>query len=285
MAEFFNALVQHGFLQQALVAGLLASIGCGLIGPFVVVKRITFLAGGIAHSVLAGMGAALFYGYDPLSGALAAAVVAALLIGWVRLRWRTGEDTAIGALWAIGMAVGILFVSQTPGYATDLMSFLFGNILLVPTRELGFMAMLDLVLLVTVALFYRHFVAIAFDDEFARLRGVPVDFFYLLLLVLVAVTVVLMIQVVGLILVIALLTLPAAVAGQWTRTLAGMMIGATLIGALLTSGGLALSYAPDLPTGPTIILLAGALYLVSAMTASVRAKRRARRALRATTTP
>jgi zinc transport system permease protein len=281
MAEFFTALAEHGFLQQALIAGLLASIGCGLIGPFVVVKRITFLAGGIAHSVLAGMGAALYYGYDPLAGALLAAVVAALLIGWVRIGWRTGEDTAIGALWAIGMAVGILFISQTPGYATDLMSFLFGNILLVPVRELWFMAALDLVLLVTVALFYRQFLAVAFDDEFARLRGVPVELFYLLLLVLVAVTVVLMIQVVGLILVIALLTLPAAVAGQWTRTLAAMMGVATLIGLLLTSGGLALSYAPDLPTGPTIILLAGALYLISAVTAGFVVKRRAQRAVRA----
>jgi zinc transport system permease protein len=279
MTEFLAALSEHGFLQQALVAGLLASLGCGLIGPFVVVKRVTFLAGGIAHSVLAGMGAALFYGYDPLIGALAAAVIAALLIGWVRLGWRTGEDTAIGALWAIGMAVGILFISQTPGYATDLMSFLFGNILLVPNRELWFMAALDLVLLVTVGLFYRQFVAVAFDEEFARLRGVPVNLFYLLLLVLVAVTVVLMIQVVGLILVIALLTLPAAVAGQWTRTLAGMVIGATLIGVLLTSGGLALSFGPDLPTGPVIILLAGALYLVSAVSAGLLSKRRARRAV------
>ncbi|MBK1704440.1 metal ABC transporter permease [Halochromatium glycolicum] len=280
MAEFLNALSTHAFLQQALIAGLLASIGCGLVGPFVVVKRITFLAGGIAHSVLAGMGAALYYGYDPLTGALAAAVLAALLIGWVRLSWRTGEDTAIGALWAIGMAIGILFVSKTPGYATDLMSFLFGNILLVPARELWFMATLDLVLLLSVALFYRQFVAITFDDEFARLRGVPVELFYLLLLVLVAVTVVLMIQVVGLILVIALLTLPAAVAGQWTRTLAAMMGMAMGIGVLLTSGGLALSYAPDLPTGPTIILLAGALYLISAVSAGFLAKRRARRAVR-----
>lgn len=276
MLEFFNALGQHAFLQQAVVAGLLASLGCGLIGPLVVVKRITFLAGGIAHSVLAGMGAALYYGQDPLLGALAAAVIAALLIGWVRLSSSTGEDTAIGALWAIGMAVGILFVSQTPGYATDLMSFLFGNILLVPPRDLWFMVMLDLVLLATVALFYRQFVAVVFDEEFARLRGVPVRFFYLLLLVLVAVTVVLMIQVVGLILVIALLTLPAAVAGQWTRTLAGMMLGAALLGGVLTSTGLALSYAPDLPTGPTIILLAGATYLLSALSAALLNRRRAR---------
>ncbi|KAA6187325.1 metal ABC transporter permease [Thiohalocapsa marina] len=278
MPEFFSALASQGFLQQALLAGLLASLGCGLVGPFVVVKRIAFLAGGIAHSVLGGMGAAVYFGIDPLLGALVAAILAALLIGGVRLAWRTGEDTLIGALWAIGMAVGILFISRTPGYATDLMSFLFGNILLVPVRELWFMAGLDLLLLLTVVAFYRQFVAVAFDEEFARLRGVPVAFFYLLLLVLVAVTVVLMIQVVGLILVIALLTLPAAVAGQWTQSIAGMMLTATLLGAALTSSGLALSYAPDLPAGPTIILLAGALYVVSALIAGARARYRARRA-------
>jgi len=278
MAEFAAALAQQGFLQQALLAGLLASIGCGLIGPFVVVKRIAFLAGGIAHSVLSGMGAAVYFGFDPLLGALLAAVSAALLIGTVRLTWRTGEDTMIGALWAIGMAVGILFISRTPGYTDDLMSFLFGNILLVPARELWFMAVLDLVLLLVVGLGYRQFVAVAFDEEFARLRGVPVALFYLLLLVLVAVTVVLMIQVVGLILVIALLTLPAAVAGQWTHSLAGMMLGATLLGVVLTGSGLALSYGPDLPAGPTIILLAGAVYVLSAAAARVRARRQARRA-------
>ncbi len=275
MAEFFTALGAQAFLRQALLAGLLASLGCGLIGPFVVVKRIAFLAGGIAHSVLGGMGAALYFGFDPLLGALIAAVVSALLIGWVRLTWRTREDTAIGALWAIGMAVGILFISRTPGYTTDLMSFLFGNILLVPTRELWFMAALDLLLLVVVGLGYRHFIAVTFDEEFARLRGLPVAALYLLLLVLVALTVVLLIQVVGLILVIALLTLPAAAAGQWTHSITAMMVAATLLGAGLTSAGLALSYTPDLPPGPTIILLAGALYLASALVAGALRRRRA----------
>lgn len=263
MADFASALMQHGFLQQALLAGLLASLGCGLVGPFVVVKRITFLAGGIAHSVLAGMGAAVYFSLDPLLGALVAAVVAALLIGWVRLYANAHEDTSIGALWAIGMAVGILFIARTPGYASDLMSFLFGNMLLVPTRELVFMALLDGVLLISLTLFYRQFVAVAFDEEFARLRGVPVTLVYLALLVLVAITVVLMIQVVGLILVIALLTLPAATARLWTSSLATMMIIATLLGMIMTSGGLALSYAPDLPPGPTIILLAGAAYFLA----------------------
>ncbi|MFB1485786.1 MULTISPECIES: metal ABC transporter permease [unclassified Thiocapsa] len=277
MQDFIQALGQHAFLQTALLAGLLASLGCGVIGTFVVVKRIAFMAGGIAHSVLGGMGAALYFGFDPLLGALAAAVLSALLIGGVRLAWNAQEDTLIGALWAIGMAIGILFIAKTPGYTTDLMSFLFGNILLVPRRELWFMAGLDLVLLITVMLFYRQLLAVTFDEEFARLRGVPVAFFYLLLLCLVAVTVVLLIQVVGLILVIALLTLPAAIAGHYVHSLGGMMLIATLLGGVFTSAGLALSYGPDLPAGPTMILLAGSVYVVSAVLSRFLARHRVRR--------
>ncbi len=277
MFEFFEALGQHAFLQTALIAGLLASVGCGVVGVFVVVKRIAFLAGGIAHSVLGGMGAALYYGFDPLAGALLAAILSAILIGWVHLGWKAREDTLIGALWSIGMAVGILFIARTPGYTTDLMSYLFGNILLVPQQELWFMLGMDALLLLIVALFYRQFLAVSFDEEFARLRGVPVTFFYLLLLCLVAVTVVLLIQVVGLILVIALLTLPAAIAGHYVHSLGRMMLLATLMGSLFTSGGLALSYSPDLPAGPTIILLAGFVYLMSVLLSRYMARRRAQR--------
>jgi zinc transport system permease protein len=280
MQDFIQALGQHAFLQTALLAGLLASLGCGVVGTFVVVKRIAFMAGGIAHSVLGGMGAALYFGFDPLLGALAAAVLSALLIGLVRLAWNAQEDTLIGALWAIGMAIGILFIAKTPGYTTDLMSFLFGNILLVPRREVWFMAGLDLVLVVTVMLFYRQLLAVTFDEEFARLRGVPVAFFYLLLLCLVAVTVVLLIQVVGLILVIALLTLPAAIAGHYVHSLGGMMLIATLLGGVFTSAGLALSYGPDLPAGPTMILVAGSVYVVSAVLSRFLVRRRARRRAR-----
>ncbi|MGQ9660514.1 MAG: metal ABC transporter permease [Thermochromatium sp.] len=277
MAEFIAALATYGFLQGALIAGLLASVGCGVIGPFVVVKRIAFMAGGIAHSVLGGMGAALYVGADPFLGALLAAIVSALLIGAVRLSWNTQEDTLISALWAIGMAIGVLFLAKTPGYATDLMSLLFGNILLVPRRDLWWMAALDLILVITVALFYRQFLAIAFDEEFARLRGVPVAFFYLLLLCLVAVTVVLLIQVVGLILVIALLTLPAAIAGHYVHSLRAMILIAIGLGALFTTLGLALSFRWDLPAGPTMILLAGAVYVLSALVNRQLYRRRARR--------
>lgn len=279
MSDFFIALAEQSFLQSALMAGLLASIGCGVMGTYVVVKRIAFIAGGIAHSVLGGMGAAAYFGFDPLTGALVAAIVAALLIGWVRLQWQAQEDTLIGALWAIGMAVGILFISKTPGYQTDLMSYLFGNILLVPVESLWFMAALDAVLLILVGAYHRQFLAVVFDEEFARLRGIPVGFFYLLLLVLVAITVVLLIQVVGLILVLALLTLPAAVAGHYVHSLGLMMLLATVLGSVISFFGLALSYGPDLPAGPTIILLAGAIYVISALSIRAAARYRARLAV------
>jgi len=260
MTEFLEALLRHEFLRNALAAGFLAGFGCGLVGPFVVVRRLGFLAGGVAHAVLAGMGAAYFFGKDPLVGALAAAVAAALLIGWVHLRFGEREDTLIGAIWAIGMATGILFISRTPGYSADLMSYLFGNILMIPEEGLFLMLALDALILLVIVLLYRPLVLVCFDAEFARLRGLNVEFFHLLLLTMVAVTVVLLIQVVGLILVIALLTLPAASAARFGASLRRMILLAILFGMACTTGGLVLSYRLDLPAGAVTILLAGALY-------------------------
>jgi zinc transport system permease protein len=270
VTEFLFALASHGFLQAALLAGVLASIGCGVMGTYVVVKRIGFLAGGISHSVLGGMGAALFFNQDPMHGALAAAVGSALVIGWITLRFQEHEDTLISAFWAVGMAAGILFIAKTPGYGVDLMSYLFGNILLVAPQDLWLMVGLDVVLVATVAFYYRPLLAVTFDEEFARLRGVPVTLFHLLLLCLVAVTVVLLIRVVGLILVIALLTLPAAVAAQYAATLGRIMVVATLLGAAFAIAGLAFAYDADLPAGATIILVAGATYLASTLWQGVR---------------
>ncbi len=265
MIEFLQALSQYRFLQVALIAALLASVGCGVMGPYVVVKHITFIAGGIAHSVLGGMGLALYFGADPLAGALLAAILAAVLIGWVRLNWHTAEDTLIGALWAIGMAIGILFISRIPGYQADLVSYLFGNILLVPEKELWFMGGLDAVLVLVVALWHRQILAVVFDEEQARLRGLPVTFLYLLLLVLIALTVVLLIHVVGLIMVLALLTLPAAIAGQYVHSLTRMMLIASLLSMFLSTLGLAMSYAPNLPPGPSIVLLTALAYVISSL--------------------
>lgn len=274
--EFLQSLTQHAFLQHALVAGLLASVGCGVMGSYVVVKRIGFLAGGIAHAVLGGMGAAFFLGAEPMYGALIAALTVALLIGWVTLSWRQQEDTLIGAMWAVGMAAGILFISQTPGYQVDLMTYLFGNILLVTAQDLWLMMALDVLLLLMVMLYYRQFLVVAFDEEFARLRGVPVALFYMLLLCLVALSVVLLIRIVGLILVIALLTLPAAIALQYVHTVARMMIVATGLGALFCVTGLAVSYRPDLPAGATIILVAGITYFFSTLLSGLRQRYRSR---------
>lgn len=271
MSEFLSAVAAYPFLQHALLAGLLASLACGVMGAYVVSRRISYLAGGIAHSVLAGLGAAHYLkvtlGWkwlDPLYGALAAAVAAAGLLGWVSLRAREREDTIIGAIWAVGMAVGVLFMAATPGYGADLMAYLFGNILLVTPTDLWVMAGLDLVVAGVGLGLYRQLVAVCFDEEFARLRGLATEAYFLLLLMLTALTVVVLAQVVGIILVIALLTLPAAMAGHWARRLWQIMAGAVAISAAATTGGLALAYGPDWPAGAVIIVLTGAAYLALA---------------------
>lgn len=268
MAEFLTDLQQQTFLQYALLTGILASIACGIIGSYVVTRRITYIAGGIAHSVLAGMGAARYcesvYRWEwlhPLYGAVVAALIAAIIIGLVSLRARQREDTVISALWAIGMAVGILFILRTPGYNEDLMSYLFGNILMVSSDDLWLIAGLDALVVIAGLLFYNQLLAVCFDEEFARLRGIRVEFYYLLLLCLTALTVVLLVTVVGIVMVIALLTLPAAVAGQFSRRLWQMMALSALFTILFTTAGLAFSYGPNLPAGATTIVLAGGVYL------------------------
>ncbi|MGH8120273.1 MAG: metal ABC transporter permease, partial [Gammaproteobacteria bacterium] len=232
---------------------------------YVVVKRIGFLAGGIAHSVLAGMGIAIFLQASPITGAVIAALLSGVLIGWINLHLRQHEDILIAAFWSMGMAIGILFISRVPGYNVDLMSYLFGNILLVSKLDLYLMLMLDVVIVGLVFLFYRQFLAATFDEEFSRLRGLNVEFFYILLLCAVALTVVLLIQVVGLILVLALLILPAATAAQFAGSILRMMLLAVLFSTLITGAGLLLSYAPDLPSGSTIIVLAGSVYIITLM--------------------
>ncbi|NQT89451.1 metal ABC transporter permease, partial [bacterium] len=258
MLEFLTDLPRHAFLQQALLAGALASVACGVVGSYVVARRITYIAGGIAHCVLAGMGAARYlaivHGWTwlhPLHGATVAALLAALTIGIVSLRAKEREDTVISALWAVGMAVGVLFIARTPGYSEDLMSYLFGNILLVGKSDLWLILTLDVAVVAVSLLFYNKFLAVCYDEEFARLRGVRVEAYYLLLLCLAALTVVVLVTVVGIVMVIALLTLPVAVAGHFVRRLWHLMLLSSLLSLLFTTAGLAVSYGPDLPAGAT----------------------------------
>ncbi len=261
--DFFSALSEFQFLQYALIAGCLASLGCGFLGVYVVVKRLSFLAGGIAHAVLGGMGAALFYGFSPFYGALISAIIAALLIGWISLYKKENEDTLISAVWATGMAIGLLFIAAKEGYSIDLNAYLFGDILVIGKQDLILIALLDVFLIGSIIMFYRPFLAMSFDEEFSRIRGLPTTFLYLFLLVLIAISVVLLIRVVGLILVIVLLTLPAAIAGQYSHVMYKMMIIASFLGVLFCSTGIMLSYQPDLPSGAVIVLITGSAYLFS----------------------
>lgn len=271
MGDFFADLANYRFLQYALLASVLVSVASGVVGAYVVVRRITYIAGSIAHCVLGGLGAAKYlqivHGwqwFSPMYGAAATAVLAAIIIGLVTIKAKQREDTVIGALWAIGMAAGVLFIARTPGYQEDVMSYLFGDILLVERHDLWLIAGLDAAVVLLGILFYNKFLAVCFDEEFARLRGVRVEFYYLLLLCLTALTVVLMMKVVGIVMVIALLTLPAAVAGYFARTLWQMMILGILLSMAFTTSGLVLSYRPNLPAGATIIVLAGLAYLLTA---------------------
>ncbi|MEW6347739.1 MAG: metal ABC transporter permease [Thermodesulfobacteriota bacterium] len=283
MPEFLIDLSRYAFLQHALATGILASVACGVVGTFVVVRRITYIAGGIAHAVLGGMGIAFYLQkvhslpmLHPLYGAVAAAILSALVIGLVSLRAKQREDTVIGALWSVGMAVGIVFISRTPGYNTDLMSYLFGNILLVSRGDLWLIGILDVVVVGTALAFYHKFLAVCFDGEFAALRGLHVEFYYLLLLCMTALTVVVLVTVVGIVMVIALLTLPAAIASFFSKTLGRMMVISALLCMVMTSLGLFLSYGPNYPAGSTTILIAGGSYLVVLVGKNLLDRRRAR---------
>ncbi len=284
MAQFFNALINPHmpFMRYALIAGILSSAAFGIVGTYVIVRRISYIAGAIAHSVLGGIGVGLYLQnkvgivwFSPMLGAVIAALLSAVIIGCVSLYGRQREDTVIGAIWAIGMATGLLFLSKTPGYA-DPMSYLFGNILLISRSDLFLVAGLDFAVIVLGVLFYNKFLAVCFDSEFARLRGIRVGFYYLLLLGLTAITVVLMVRIVGIVLVIALLTLPAAIAGMFSRYLWQMMLFSTLFCMVFTTAGLGFSYIYDLPTGSNIILIAGAVYMISVALGSLLKHRKTR---------
>ncbi|MBD3166945.1 metal ABC transporter permease [bacterium] len=262
MTDLFRLFLTHPFIRHALAAAALSSIACGITGTFVVARRQSYLAGGIAHTVLGGLGAAVFLGLPPLLGALGAALAAGLLIGWISLRFSQHEDTIISALWSLGMATGVILLSLTPGYSRDLMSYLFGNILMVTTDGLVVLALLDMVIVAITALLLNQLTLVAFDYEQAAVRGLRADALNLLIICMTAVTVVVLMQSVGLILVIALLTLPAAAARRLTRSIGSMMLMAGILSLCVAIAGLGVSFALNLPAGASIILVTGIGYLL-----------------------
>jgi zinc transport system permease protein len=257
----FDAL-QYEFMRNALAAGLLASVICGIMGTLVVVNRIVFLSGGIAHAAYGGIGLSFFMGWPYLVGTLGFSFGAAMVMAAVSLKAKHRADTIIGVIWAVGMACGIILLDLTPGYNVDLMSYLFGSILTVPVADLWGMLIVGALISGFVFYFYKDLLAISYDEEFARIRGVPIRALYFVLIGLLTVTIVKVIRVVGLILVIALLTIPPFMVEKYAKSLFQMMLGASLLGAVFTICGLWLSYAFDLTSGASIILVAGIAFFL-----------------------
>jgi len=257
--------LQLEFVRNALMAGVLVSVVCGVIGTLVVVNRIVFLAGGIAHAAYGGIGLAFFMGWPYAVGTTGVSILSAGVMAAVTLKARHRVDAMVGVIWAVGMAIGVILLDLTPGYNVDLMSYLFGSILAVPVSDLWQMAAIGIAVIAIVTYYYNDFLAMSYDDEFARLRNVPVTFLYCLLLGMVALTVVMIIRVVGLILVIALLTIPPFIAEKFTGSLRAMMVLSSILSGLFTITGLWLSYLFNLTSGATIILVAAAGFFTSAL--------------------
>ena len=256
-------VLQFEFMRNALYAGILTSIICGIIGTLIVVNRLVFLAGGIAHSAYGGIGLAFFFGLPYMVGAIGFSFVVAMIMAGVSLKAKERADTIVGVLWAVGMASGILLLDLTPGYNVDLMSYLFGSILSVPRSDLVTMAAIGVVIILLVSYFFRDLLAMSYDEEFAQIRGMPVKRLYYMLIGMVAITVVMVVQVVGLILVIALLTIPPSISEKYTKSLAKMMLCSCFLGMVFTTGGLWLSYRYDMTSGAAIIFLAGVVFFLS----------------------
>lgn len=252
-------LLELDFFRHALLAAALASVLAGVVGTFVVLKRLVAISGGVSHAAFGGLGVAWWAGIEPRLGAVAVAALSAIGLGFLDGERARRQDAAIGVLWAVGMAIGLVFLHWTPGYAPNLLGYLFGDILMVTSADLVLAGISDFVLLVLLALVGRELVAVAFDEESARLQGVPVRLYSILLLVLVALSVVVLLQLVGIVLVIALLTIPPLVAQRLVRSLAATMLLSVAVALLVSVGGLLAAYRLDLPSGPAMVLIGAAL--------------------------
>lgn len=258
MLEF----LQYEFMQRAFLAAVLVSIACGAVGTYVVIKRIVSLSGAISHAAFGGVGLGYFLGVNPVLVAIPFSILAALSIGAAREKVKISDDTAIGILWSVGMALGIIFINLKSGYAPDLFSYLFGSILTVSNTDLLIMLVLDVIIILIIFLFRREFLGVSFDEEFSQVVGLHTTFINMLLLALIALSVVVLIKVVGVILLIALLAIPAAICKQYTYDIRKLMVNSTIIGAILTSLGLILAFIFNLSSGATIVLvLAVALFI------------------------
>jgi zinc transport system permease protein len=259
-----ETILKYNFLQNAIMAAVLASIACGVIGVYIMEKKLVMMSGGIAHTAFGGIGLGYYLKVEPIFTALGVSVVAALAVAALKRKARTDSDLLIGMFWSLGMALGVVFIAMTPGYPPDIASVLFGNILAVSRSDLRLILGLDILVLATVYAFFQVFKAYIFDEEFASVAGVPVKALEYLMYILVAVTVVVMIRVVGIILVIALLTAPPAIAKQFFYDMKKIMALSVLLGIAFCLTGLWVSYTVRLASGASIVLVAvGSYALIS----------------------
>lgn len=253
-------LFQYDFFRHALLAAFFVAIACGIIGTYIVARRLVFIGGGITHASFGGIGLAYFLGLNPLLGAAVFAVLSAFGINYFTLRGKIRQDSSIAIWWSLGMALGIIFVALTPGYAPNLMSFLFGSILTVTLADLVFIGIVTLLVVALFVSFFRLIVTISFDEEFAAARNLPVQLFNYLLMAITALVIVVSIRVSGVILVLSLLTLPQATANLFTKKFGAIMLSSIGIGFIGMLIGLYLSYYTNMPSGATIILVMTAFF-------------------------
>lgn len=271
--EFFSDLFRFGYLSNALWACVLSGIACGLVGTYVVCRRTVFLAGGITHASFGGLGIAFYLGTNPILGALLFAVLSALGIEWAGSRGRIREDSAIGIIWSVGMAVGALFMSLRPGYTSgDLAAYLFGSIVTVTRDDVAALAALTLLLVAGAALWLRPVMYVAFDRDFARSRGIAVRTISYLMSALVAVAIVLSIRIMGIVLLISLVTLPVAIVNLFSRSYRTIALWAPLTAVAGNVAGLWLSYRFEVPPGAAIIFVL-VLALISVKLLSLRSEK------------
>ncbi len=264
--------LQFEFFQYALLAGILASVLCGIIGVLVVVNRIVFISAGTAHAAYGGIGLAFYMGWPVLITTMGFSLGTTMLISWVIQNQKHRADSIIGVLWAAGMGIGVILIDLTPGYHPDLMSYLFGSILATPIEELYALLAMDIFVIMVMLVFYEEFISISYDEEFAAVRGIAVKGLYLLLLVMIALSVVLLIRIVGLILIIALLTIPPLITESYCKSIAQMMVFSILLSMIFSVGGLWVSYTYDLSSGASIIGFAVMVYLVSSIFQKLRTR-------------
>lgn len=263
MLSIFTNFFEYQFVANAFIAALLIAIAAGMVGSYIVARRLVFLSGGITHTSFGGIGIAYYMGINPLVGAAAFAVLSAFGVETLSQRMAVREDSAIGMLWSVGMAIGIFFIYLTPGYTPNLMTFLFGSILTVSTSDLWLLVALNLVMVFFFTFFYRAILFLAFDPEYAKTQRIPVKTFSYILKGFLALTIVLSIRMVGIILLISLLTIPPSTANLFTKKFNKIILASIVIGFIGAVGGLLISYRMNVPSGATIIMVLVSIFAIA----------------------